>query len=457
MENRMKYYIGVSEFGKINHAEIEISNFAIFLGNNNSGKTYLMQLLYGVLLNLEQFHFSSDLLNISIRDEVILENQWFIQLESEINEYLKNTKEKIVYQIFKKDIPIKNLYLRFEDYQNDRIVIRIKEENSKKLVQIDDNNDDERLMVRKITSIIVNFYEKNKIISKSGINFLGSRKSEILDHVIGETIIESIFSITRKSQIYIPASRTGLSLLYRQFFAEKDEKIVRIDEDGIRDGNKANDLGLTEPVYEYLKFLQKYNQKIDEDNTELIQFIEEYLLDGKMSYVSEQTLYTPKGTEMYIPLYLSSSMVNELVPIVKVLTSANNYSYIFYDEIELCLHPQKQQELARMLIRMNNRGKRLIVSTHSDTMASKINNLLLLAMSSEPQSKIDQKLEKLNLTKEDILANKNVHVYQFVNQPDGTSNVEELEFRTIPYVGYDFSLFEDNVQKLYDESLIITE
>lgn len=35
--------------------------------------------------------------------------------------------------------------------------------------------------------------------------------------------------------------------------------------------------------------------------------------------------------------------------------------------------------MVKLLNRMNNKGIRLIVSTHSDTMATKINNLLLLS------------------------------------------------------------------------------
>ena len=38
-----------------------------------------------------------------------------------------------------------------------------------------------------------------------------------------------------------------------------------------------------------------------------------------------------------------------------------------------------QGEVARALIRLCNSGRKLIVSTHSDTMAGKINNMILLS------------------------------------------------------------------------------
>ena len=41
--------VHVRNFGKIESADIDISGFSIFVGENNSGKTYLMQLIYGMI------------------------------------------------------------------------------------------------------------------------------------------------------------------------------------------------------------------------------------------------------------------------------------------------------------------------------------------------------------------------------------------------------------------------
>ena len=47
-----------------------------------------------------------------------------------------------------------------------------------------------------------------------------------------------------------------------------------------------------------------------------------------------------------------------------------------------------------------------------------------------------------------------MHVYQFTNQGDGSSIVEELLFRKVPYTGYDFSLFNDSTMNLFEEAKI---
>ena len=44
----MTISIGVEGFGKIEKAEITMGRLILFVGENNSGKTYMMQLLYGV-------------------------------------------------------------------------------------------------------------------------------------------------------------------------------------------------------------------------------------------------------------------------------------------------------------------------------------------------------------------------------------------------------------------------
>lgn len=52
----MELLFEVSNFGKIKRAEITLSDFTLFVGDNNSGKTFMMQLLYGVLKELHNIN-----------------------------------------------------------------------------------------------------------------------------------------------------------------------------------------------------------------------------------------------------------------------------------------------------------------------------------------------------------------------------------------------------------------
>lgn len=44
----MQIWLGVEEFAKIESAKINISSYTLLVGPNNSGKTFLMQLVQGI-------------------------------------------------------------------------------------------------------------------------------------------------------------------------------------------------------------------------------------------------------------------------------------------------------------------------------------------------------------------------------------------------------------------------
>ena len=57
--------------------------------------------------------------------------------------------------------------------------------------------------------------------------------------------------------------------------------------------------------------------------------MEENLIDGKLKQMGEETFYRPSHSRREVPLYLASSLVNELAPMIKVLTGRREYKYIF--------------------------------------------------------------------------------------------------------------------------------
>lgn len=90
-----------------------------------------------------------------------------------------------------------------------------------------------------------------------------------------------------------------------------------------------------------------------------------------------------------------------------------------------------QREMARFLIRLNNSKKRLIVTTYSETMLSELSRLIQISLKNNTETNQKEKLNKLNLTKEDLLDSKNVHIYQFSMQSDGMSTVDEVSVEDI--------------------------
>lgn len=464
----MQINIIVKKFGKIKEAKINISNYSIFIGSNNSGKTLLLQLIYGIINKIQVAKFGNVHVRNAINKGTVIDKSAILEMQEEINVYLEEKKEEIVREIFHSTINIGKLELEFINI-HERYEIRKWDLESAH----EENVVNEDLLADLIS-------KRSTIISIKKINITNEKVMDekhmqvpnrddvvskmLTEHYVNRQLKRYLLDINSEDtgeSIFLPASRTGLLLLYKRFFSENDKKNKdkRDIESIINRENRQNinEYGLSEPVYDFLQFLLTYtpSKELSKDREEIVEFIESKLIDGHLLEADNNTYYNPNGTNINMPLYLSSSMVNELTPILKIVTDVKRFNYIFYDEVETCLHPMKQGEMARLLNRLNNNGIKLLVTTHSDTMASKINNLFLLSSGIIPNSREQKVLSELGISKDDLLNCPNFHVYQFNNNNDGSSSVTELKFSKSQGMGYDFSLFDENALKLFNETKVI--
>ena len=469
----MKIVLSVKNFGKISQASVDISRFTIFVGNNNSGKTYLMQLIYGLLQQIRELKSNTIRMDfINLEHDFMLDSEMYDQINNSLNVYFQEKKEEVVKQIFHENIPIEQLHVKLIPEENDHIEVKYRLQEDHK-IRLEDMKISKTPIVW--TTVLYKQNDQTKFHEEFGMLQNKDPKNDMIRRAqIYRELLCSIFLTgTMKSAdriLYLPASRPGILLLYKYFFSERDQekgaymieaadKITKVPVELYLSGDEdnINDMGLTAPVYDFLQFLLRYSQGEGTDfDKDLLSFIQNHLLDGSIESTMGGFVYKQNNSDTVVPLYLASSMVNELTPIVMALSNRVRYRYILYDEIETCLHPMKQKEMARLLNRMSNQGYRLIVSTHSDTMAAKLNNLFLLSFM-EDKEKQKEKMQRLGLEEADLLQNEKVNVYQFTNQPNGTSVVEEMNFQTTPYMGYDFSMFAESSEELYKESEIILE
>lgn len=464
----MKISIGVEEFGKIKKAEIEMGRLILFVGENNSGKTFMMQLLYGVMsVIVKNSELSMKIVDKKDNDFVI-DLEALIEWKNNINAYLEREKEQIVKDIFYREIPIGKIYVDIKDVDYTYLVDVKKsklfhETQEDKFDIISLENEKEYYQE---VEILLRRKEENtdEIVTVRKARLGGKIEQKLIDRYIVGFVIGDLLSVDhrlaghRGDGLFLPASRTGMQLLYKYFFAEKDNKLYTLEND-IQTQSAKNQLGLSAPIYDFLQFLLRFTPDsiISKKNQKLLDFIEENLIDGTLKLSNEESYYIPKNSDQMIPLYLSSSLINELAPIVKMLSNIYPYENLYYDEIETCLHPLKQKAMARLMIRMVNSGRRLVISTHSDSMAINLNNLLTLALGDWNEAHKQKKMHELGLEDDDILKTRDVHVYQFVNADDGTSSATELDFRTANNLGYNFELFNENLQKLSDDTIKIME
>lgn len=342
----MNVSIGVEHFGKIEKAEITLGRLILFVGENNSGKTYMMQLLYGVTSAI--IRHSRLTMRACEEDEerYLIDSESIVAWENSINEYLEQNKEQLVRDIFYRDIPIGRLYVRVRDVDLS-YVIRIKRRSF-----VREGADDTMLAEQLIYEASVSRKKNGRENTFSRMRFGKSLDRDFVDKHVEETVAADILGMgTVGSALFLPASRTGMLLLYKYFFAEKDTNSFLVDTD--ETGNTAkNQLGLSAPVYSFLQFLLRFTPDYlsGEKEQELLDFIQKHLIEGKLELSSDESFYIPEGSEQRIPLYLSSSLINELAPIVKMLSGIYRYDTVYYDEIETSLHPLKQKAMARLMV-----------------------------------------------------------------------------------------------------------
>ena len=437
----MSLIIGIQNFIGIKKLEFNLADIVIFLGHNNSGKTMAMELIYGI---------QKYILNMDISADGITKNNaqyescdaWFRSVEKQINSDLSQNKDKIVRSVFKKNINIGRLYVRLE------------------------NEETYSFSFTDITAPIVTDSKDEKVEALPSWEIMIEQSGRQLVHIYtirGTTSVRELENIgatlmfrriiagesSTSMPIYLPASRTGLQMLHKYYFANRSNE-TSVGDGVIVESNsdeaEHTDYSLTSPVVDYLDFVYNYERspQIAEENEKLLSFMETMLLDGTIKKQGKDLYYKRNQRSVDVPMYLSSSMINELAPIYQVISSPRRYGTIYYDEIETCLHPLMQQNMARLIVRLTNSGYRMIVSTHSDNMASMFNLLFLLA------SKSSSDAEKNGFEADDILKDRTFKIYEFVVGENGVTTVNDIDFNEYPASGAEFSLFNKNVEKLFE-------
>ncbi|MFD1780691.1 AAA family ATPase [Fredinandcohnia salidurans] len=467
-----KWTLEVQNFGKIRNASIEVSPFMIFVGDNNSGKSYIMELLWGlitetddIIRNIVHLEGYNDFIerNINIISSTH-ETKFKItpELQNELiyyfNESLKLQKESFIKKIFNHSITLDNIKIKRKEF----LELEVKVERHQRIFPIDDSEGAQEVQViegLRVTLILDDKKVSSYIVRDDRSILLRTVFRRVLYMLIRKDFYNFYsYPLTFKSRfsylqpIYFPASRTGFMHTYRAILGNQRNNAEDIEEIDIEINeeykNQIAGTNLTLPTIMFLEKLQKLN--LDADNQkkykEELDFLTGNILEGKLSKDSfEHFEFVPSNSDVGIPLHVTSSLVAELAPIVMFLSSSYDPDLWIIEELESHLHPKIQMEVARFLFHLLNRNKNVWITTHSDSLMQKINNLLTLSQHPN-KNKI---IETLNFKSKDILDDVSVvNAYQF----SSNNSITEVEKLELDLYGYEMPTFNNALEKLIIET-----
>ncbi|TVL63589.1 AAA family ATPase [Brachyspira hyodysenteriae] len=417
----------IKNFGKIKEAEIELSNLILFIGDNNSGKSYLMTLIYGLM------KYSDDIVNIIFQDkEFIYSLEEYKEMQNIVTKYIKINENinhgKNILNFFSdsdnKHLLSKNELNIFYNFLN-QLLNKYKTE----ILQIIFNDEDNVINLESIyfdysnclfdVLIIQNYVAINK---KN--YFMTGFKYENIDYIfLIKNIISNILQNTFYDLKFLPTSRTGFLLTYKEL-----SKISNMHQFSIKD--KKEKTIFQKPIIDFINSLidLSYNFRENDNYKDIIEIFENNILKGKINLNRETNAmyYQPNNKDLKVPMHLCSAVITEVAPLYLLLKYYPILGDLFIEEPELSLHLKLQKQLARVLINLVNKKRNIIISTHSDTILEHINNMAVLH-SMKDEDKKNQILKEYSYTENDTIYIDKIRIYQFDTDDNDITTVKELK------------------------------
>ena len=449
----MGWRLKVSGYGKLESAEIETAPLTLFVGDNNSGKSYLMSLLWGIR------NLGGELL---YADETMEITETYGRLRCWVKKQIETAREQGVHTVLASEIgdELQSVLQERINQNRDKFVKAIFNSSD---VEIEELQIELTGLAGVSLDFIVREYGRNMGVAitntgNDGVELALSEKERatgILEEKTGRYFVNTLMALVLDShggfnrEIYFPAARTG-------FMLTKDiiNKVSRRTTFNVA-AEQETMVPFVRPINQFLDVINDltFDGESNEDFKEIVQYLENGMADGtvEMSALpNKEAMYVPNGKTSGMPLRITSAVVTELSPLILILKYKRYVDALFYEEPEMCLHPQLQQKMGRVLCKMVNAGVQMNVTTHSDIILQHVNNMIRLSGREDREEICHQ----LGYTARDLLSPQKVKVYQLKAVAGGKTKVEELNCGEN---GFAVPTFNDALDRIMDEAYVIQE
>ena len=485
VEKRKKIELSVEakDFGPISGGKITLKPLTIFIGPNNSGKSYAAMLIHSIFesytpsalpkavppffrsgfLDIPEAHkflsqelstLTAQINSLEVGEELEIPNSIVKKVTNKIfvELYEKRLGEEIIRsyasplseltRIGKKSFALKinpNSYGVHLTCQGDKLKIEEHPES------------DIKIKVKKSIEVEVIDVKKEKekeYLVQIGREFR-EREREILLYILTDSIFEICASNLIENMAmpcyYLPAARSGILQGHKALAASivKKSPYVGIERLEIpRFSGVVSDFissiislpGEKGPFYPLAEEFEK----------ELIKG--EIVVRTLDEYVYPEIKYSFHNTE--IPLHRASSTVSELAPLFLYLKyTVEPGSVLIIEEPEAHLHPGNQRILAKFLVKLVRGGVNIIITTHSEYLLDQLSSFIMLSRV-EPKKRV----EKYGYNEEDFLKHDEVAAYVFNYDKRSRGNkITEVEITEEDGISQDE--FSKIIDTLYEETI----
>jgi predicted ATPase len=410
--------IELKNFGIVKNFKFNTEDdFTIIFGKNNTGKSYAISVVYLIVKNLLLLeeaiifrHVFPDLNSDKYiaKFNTSLENRKSISIKREIEEIIRDILSEILVTNISESF--KSTFDSIGNLQNqlsrEELLITINSD----LINFTLKIDKERLFISELSinreDIELRRSQRKMSIKEqnSKIIIYTSDSQDFLSDTLENFILESTFSISYdvkeriNSIYYLPASRSGLYQALSAF----GQIIAELSKSRKFTTKKVELPSISEPLSDYfleLSTIKLRKKEIENRITKIANQIENNILNGKIEFdkQTKKIIFKPNGTDLKLDLSYTSSMVSEISPIVSYLRYVINYAdefnrvpsflrrkkfnnakpLIIIEEPEAHLHPDIQIALLKEFVELSKDDVKFIVTTHSNYMFNKFNNLVL--------------------------------------------------------------------------------
>ena len=392
--------LSVKNFGPINEAEINISPLTIFVGKNSSGKSFLSSLIHSLSnpFNHNTHRFPAHSLNYLIKNNPELLKDF----EDKFEDYLKS-KPSFADESFSYSL---NDFIKLIDKGFGKCYVKLIENELKNNWKTNINNlnrmkqypfelkyngitfvnENGKLIIPNFSDKIGNLFKAINFINPIGVKISTDEKyiHINLDYSLWMKLYGDDETISLAQLIYVlVVNKLIKKLQINSYYIPVDGKIFNDFNSFVADKvNGSIDSSTIEK--EFLTNLLKVNEATPEGYfynlaCELENEINKGEIQIKTGDLKDEIVFIDYKNNMEFDLNLVSSSVHELIPIIIYL---KYYLYkgdiLIIEEIENHLHPENQLILVKYLVKALNQGLNIILTTHSDYILEKFNNLIQL-------------------------------------------------------------------------------